>query len=519
MKRVVSVLLVVVFCMTLLLPCAVNGAEEYIKFGKSTYQSGEYMEIVYKFEDADPTRWICIYKGGTDTAHMVAVIPATVLSISGFYFPIVGVGVNGHQHTNPLEPGNYTMKVMHIPEGGNYMDPANFSTGDKSDITNTFTITANSTTTPTLSIADKQIEKNGNLKVAYSGITCVLGNRSLNLVVQNQSGKTVKTRALLNSNYYAGVSGETTISLSGLEPGTYKVGFVCSDTAFNISQPPVEITVTNESVAGTDKVFPEDIFKNKDICGQYFANADKDGVKFDTVDGEYVMTVPHHMGFDYLYTWEPIPYETFTVYFDFLLHIAEEYDSQIADEMDFLFGVSADGKTHHQLTMGNQSGALSVGHWKRENAESPYVPFSDDSYFYDLYEEEMWYTIAVQFTKEDVTVFLENEEILTLTDTANCVGENGRIGLRGGSQGGWKIKNLKVAEGLFEATPDATDAPATQTPAATNTPAPATQSPAPTEATKGSGSGNYAWIIIVVVAVVVAACAVGTILLILKKKK
>ncbi len=519
MKRVVSVLLVAVFCMTLLLPFTVSGAEEYSKLGKSTYVYGEYMELIYKFDDRDATRWVCIYKGSVATGNMVYVYPATEPAISGYYLPQQGVPVNGYQKSNAFQPGSYIAKVMYIPVDGNYMDANNFATGTKSDITFSFTVTANSATTPTLSIANREITKGGNLVVAYSGISYDLDSRSLNLVVTNQNGKTVKTRALFNVNHYAGISGEMTIALTGMDAGKYKVALVCDDKDYTISQAPIEITVTEQSAGGTEGVFPEDIFKNKDICGRYFANADKDGVQYAVEDGTYVMTVPHHKGHDYLYTWEAIPYDTFTVYFDFLLHIAEDYDSQIADEMDFLFGVSEDGKTHHQLTMGNQSGALSVGHWKREGAESAYVPYSDDSYFYDLYEEEMWYSIAVQFTKEGVTVFLEDEEILTLTDTANCVGAQGRIGLRGGSQGGWKIKNLKVAEGLFEAMPDATDAPTTQTPAATNTPIPNTQAPAPTEATKGDNGGNYVWIIVAVVVVVVAACAVGTILLIVKKKK
>ncbi|MBR5280801.1 MAG: hypothetical protein IKU26_07550 [Clostridia bacterium] len=517
MKRVISLFLTVVMCVALCLPCTVNGADEYSKLTKSTYAYGEYMEIAYKFSDADPTRWVCVYKNSVSVSNMVFVYPATVFAISGYFIPQLGIPVNGYQVSNAFEPGNYVMKVMYIPEGGNYADANNFSTGAKSDLTYSFTVTANSVTKPTLSIANRQIQKNGNLTVAYSGLSYDLGSRSLNLVVTNQSGKTVKTRALFNANYYAGISGEATIALTGLAAGTYKVGFVCDDATFVIDQAPIEITVTDEVASGTDGVFPKDLFKNKETTGRYFTNADNAGNVYSTVNGEYVLSIPHHLGYEYMYTWEPMPYDTFTVTFDFLIHIQEDYDSQIADEMDFLFGVSEDGKIHHQLTIANTAEAMSVNHWLRdENGMSNYT---DDSYFYDLYEEEAWNTVAVQITGENATVFLNGEEIITLTDTANCTGEFGRIGLRGGSSGGWDIKNLKVYEGLYKeetATEAPTEAP-TETPAATQTPA-TTQAPtqAPTEQTNG---GNGALIIVVIAIVVVAACAVVTVIILTKKKK
>ena len=518
MKRVISLFLTVVLCVALCMPFTVSGADEYISSNKTTFVYGEYMELKYKFADADPTRWVCIYKGSVATANMVYTYPATVTVISGYYLPQQGVPVNGYQKNNAFEPGSYVAKVMYIPEGGNYMDANNFSTGAKSDITYSFTVTANSATTPTLSIADRSIEKNGNVTVAYSGIAYDLDSRSLDLVITNQSGKIVKKRALFNINHYEGISGETTIALTGLEPGTYKVGFECDDATYTIAQQPIEITITEQGADNADGVFPTDLFKNKDICGRYFTNADN---QYETVNGEYVMTVPHHLGFDYMYTWEPIPYDTFTVSFDFLLHIQEDYDSFIADEMDFLFGVSEDGKVHHQLTVGNTAEAMSVAHWKRDgNGMSNYA---DDSYFYDLYMEEAWNTIAIQITGEDATVFLNGEEIITLSDTANCTGEFGRIGLRGGSSGGWDIKNLKVYEGLYQEE-EATPTPeATETPVPTETPE-ATETPAATETTEIGGQddnkgGNNAVVIIVIVVVVVVACAGIMIWIILKKKK
>jgi hypothetical protein len=185
--------------------------------------------------------------------------------------------------------------------------------------------------------------------------------------------------------------------------------------------------------AASGDVFPEDLLSSAEICGQYFTHADEPGTVYEEIDGEYIMTIPQHKALNFLYTKEAIPYESFTVSFDFYLNITP--DSHF-HEMDFLFGVSEDGKIHHQLTIGNTAEAMSVGHWKRDvNGMSNYA---DDNYFYDLYEEEAWNTIAVQITGENATVFLNGEEILTLTDTANCTGEFGRIGLRGGSSGGWE---------------------------------------------------------------------------------
>ncbi len=519
MKRIVSVLLVLVLCMTLLIPFTVNGAgSEYIKLGKTSYLSGEYMEIIYNFTDADPTRWICLYKDSAVASNMVFAMSATVLSISGYFMPSVCVGVNGYQQTSLLEPGNYLIKVMYIPTDGNYSDANNFSTGAKSNLTYSFKVTANSRTTPAISVGNREIEKNGKLTVSYQGISHIIGNRALNLVVQNQNGKTVKRRDLLGLNYYAGISGTEQILLTGLEPGKYTVALVCNDSSFVLEQKPIEITVTNQEEGSKQDYFPEDLFKNKDICGQYFANADKAGVTYTVEDGEYVMGIPHHMGFDYLYTWDAIPYDTFTVSFDFLLHIKEDADSLISDEADFLFGMSEETTTHHQLQIAHTVGDLSLNHWKR-TADTPYTNYIEDNFYYDLYENETWLTISIQFTKDEVTIFLPEEDPYTLTETANFVGENGRIGFRGGSIGGWKIKNLKVTDGLYVGSEP------TQTPDSVSTPTP-TPTPiltaAPTEIATAqptqNDAGNYMWIIVTVV-VVVAVCAVGTFLLVLKKKK
>lgn len=527
MKRIGSVLLVMVLCVALLVPLTASGAgDEYISSNKSTFVYGEYMEVVYKFAEADPTRWVCVYKGSDAVSNMVFTYPATSTVISGYYMPWLGVALNGHQVSDAFEPGNYIMKVMHIPEGGNYMDANNFSTGADSNITYSFTVTANSATTPAISIADREIEKNGTLMVSYSGISYMVGNRALNLVVTNQNGQTIKSRSLLTMNQYAGISGEIAIAMTGVEPGTYKVGFACEDSAYTISQAPIEITVVDQAVGDNTAVFPADVFKDKETCSRYFANADKQGVTYEVIDGEYVMNVPHHMGFDYIYTWEPIPYDTYTVSYDFLLHIVEDFDSYISDEMDFLFGMSEDTTTHHQLSVSNSSGAMSVSHWTRTK-DTPYVNYVDDGCFYDLYEDEAWHNITIQFTKDEVVVFLNGEEIVALSESAGCTGALGRFAFRGGSSGGWAIKNLKVSEGLYTDEPitNPTETPTevpTEVPAETDSQDPGTSTPAPTqkptEQPKDDNGGSSAWIIIVIVAVVVVACGVVTIL-VLKKKK
>ena len=143
MKRIVSVLLVMVLCIALLVPYTAHGAaDDYISSNKSTFSYGEFMEIVYKFAEPDPTRWVCVYKGSDTVSNMVFTYPATSTVISGYYMPWLGVSLNGHQVSDAFEPGNYIMKVMHIPEGGNYMDANNFSTGADSNLTYSFNVTA-----------------------------------------------------------------------------------------------------------------------------------------------------------------------------------------------------------------------------------------------------------------------------------------------------------------------------------------------------------------------------------------
>lgn len=522
MKRVISVFLVMIFCVALFLPSMASDTaprEEFIKLDKATYLSGEFMEIIYEFTEADPNRWICMYKNSAQASNMVLAMTATARLVSNMFMPNVAVGVNGRERTTVLEPGAYLIKVMYLPEGGDHTVAANFTEGEKSDLTYSFTVAANSVTTPTLSVADREVGKNGNLVVSFAGIVHTLEDRTLDVEIRDADDQVVKTRQLWNDLYYAGVSGEATISLNGLAPGKYTVGLACSDSEFTVDTTAVEITVTEQEEGERTSVFPEDLFKNKEICGQYFANADNPGNIYEVIDREYVMTVPLHPGADYMYTWEPIPYETFTVNFDFLLHIEE--GSQYADEMDFLFGMPQAGMPFHQVTMANAGGSLSMLHYKHTG--TTFESYEYDTMFYDLYEEEIWYNISFEVTPEDVTVYIGDEELLTLEDTANCIGEYGYIGLRGGSTAGWKIKNLTVWEGNID---KEIPTPLTATPEPTPTPTPeATQNvevptEAPTEKPDRKDRGSNGWIVVLVIAfVVVVAAGIVVGFVIYKKKK
>lgn len=62
MKRLISLMLAMVFCVALFLPSFASGTEreEYIKLDKTTYLSGEFMELIYEFTEEESNRWICI---------------------------------------------------------------------------------------------------------------------------------------------------------------------------------------------------------------------------------------------------------------------------------------------------------------------------------------------------------------------------------------------------------------------------------------------------------------------------
>ena len=223
--------------------------------------------------------------------------------------------------------------------------------------------------------------------------------------------------------------------------------------------------------ASSTNFFPADMFSSADVCGQYFANASEAGTKYENVDGEDVMTLPFHNGFNYLYTTSPIPYDTFTVSFDFYLIISPESHFH---EMGFLFGMTGSDRPFHSATLVSEAGSLRLRHYTLN--EHTWYEYTEDTVFYDVYEDECWQTFTVEVTPDDVTVYLNDELLTTLTDTEGCVGERGCIGLRAGSKGGWKIKNLKLVEGLSTGdNPVSTDAP-TNAPSADAT-EPSTQEP------------------------------------------
>lgn len=287
--------------------------------------------------------------------------------------------------------------------------------------------------------------------------------------------------------------------------------------------------------AATENYFPEDLFSSADVCGQYFTNVTEPGTIFEEVDGEYVMTMPLHAGLNYLYTKEAIPYDSFTVSFDFYIIISPNSHFH---EMDFLFGMTGGPKPFHQVTLTSESGSLNMRHYK---LEEEWYQYEEDALFYDVYDEEYWQTFTVEITPEEVSIYLNDEYLATLTDTAGCVGANGYIGLRAGSAGGWKIKNLQLVEGVdggaaAEPTEEPTEAPevnttedptqepvpeVSATPVADDESTPGEDEPqanAPTSTPAAEETSDFPWLIVGIVAAVVVLGGVVVLLLVLKKK-
>ena len=281
--------------------------------------------------------------------------------------------------------------------------------------------------------------------------------------------------------------------------------------------------------ASSTSFFPEDILSSADVCGQYFEHASETGTTYENVDGEDIMTLPFHNGFNYLYTTSPIPYDTFTVSFDFYLIISPESHFH---EMGFLFGMTGSDRPFHSATLVSESGSLRLRHYTLN--EHTWYEYTEDAYFYDIYEEECWQTFTVEVTPEEVSVYLNDEFLTTLTDTDGCIGERGCIGLRAGSKGGWKIKNLKLVEGLssdtelepteastVEPTADVTENP-TQTPSSDATEELTTVEPtvAVTEAPDSTPNEDegFPWIIVGGIAAVLVVGGI-VVLVIMNKKK
>ena len=169
---------------------------------------------------------------------------------------------------------------------------------------------------------------------------------------------------------------------------------------------------------------------------------------------------------------------------------------------------------------------------KHYTLEEEWAEFKEDETFVELYEEEFWMTFTAEITPDEVTIYIDDLEVITLSNSEGCVGENGYIGIRAGSSGGWKIKNLQVTEGVGgaetsepteEPTETPTEAPTeepTQEPIAETTEtatAENTAAPVPTQKPVAQKDGGFPWWIAGLVAVVVVAAGV-VIWLILKKK-
>ncbi len=529
MKRCFCIVLALIMSMSLMASYTIGAAdvrEEFIRTDKSTYEVGEMFEIQFEFDGTDSTRWICFYKGTVTAANMVYAVKSNPLRASNVFAPVVATGVNGIDADALTQPGTYTMKVMYLAEGGDGTVAADFSEGAKSALTHTFSIQAGGSTVPSIAVADREIGKGGSLNVQFEGVVNTLNDHSLNVELWDSKGNVIKSRQLWNGIYYAGKSGEVSISLADVEPGEYTVRLVCSNSEYVLGTDAVDIIVTQESESTSNEIFPDNLFSSADVCEKYFANADNPGNTYEFVDGEYVMHVPLHPGNDYMYSWESIPYSKFTVTFEFLLHIVP--GSQYSDEMDFLFGMPAAGIPFHQVTLAHHAGTFELRHYKHTGATFEHYEF--DNMFIDIYEEEQWFEFTAEITPDEVSIYLNGDWCATLEDTANCIDAYGHIGLRGGSTGGWKVKNLKVAPGTLseQESGDVTDETPTTTPTGDSTETPPvaqTQTPAPQSTSeiestpKANNNGGSAWIWIVICITVVVLGGGIVAFVFLRKKK
>ena len=269
--------------------------------------------------------------------------------------------------------------------------------------------------------------------------------------------------------------------------------------------------------AASGDVFPEDLLSSAEICGQYFTHADEPGTVYEEIDGEYIMTIPQHKALNFLYTKEAIPYESFTVSFDFYLNITP--DSHF-HEMDFLFGMTGGAKPFHQASIVANQESLFLKHY---TYTGEWTQYKEDEYFYNIYDTEYWQTFMAEVTPEGVTIYLNDEELGTLTDTENCTGASGYIGLRGGSAGGWKIKNLVVTEGVGGVSDETPTEGPTMVPTEEPTVAPTEEPPvvptqAPTQEPVSDEEAGFPWFAVGITVAVIAVVAVGIILVVIKKK-
>lgn len=508
MRRNICFLFAVIFMFSFIFPFyagAANEPGEYIETDKHEYLVGEFLRIGYRFEEADETRWICFYKDGFAMQNMLYAMHAPVVLAANYFGPVYLTKIGGDGTGNPtdlLETGTYMMKVMYLTERGDCTDAQSFVEGEKSTLTNTFTVQANQELKPTISVEDREIPAGDAVIVQFKGIANTLGTDTMQIEIRDAQNNSVKSRFLWSGQYYAGLYGTMNIPTDGLEPGVYAVQLICSDPDFHFDATVIEITLTEEeSGEGQEKqsYFPNDLFSSADRCGQFFVNADNPKIIYEEVDGAWVMHVPVHPGYDYLYTWEPIPYTHYTVTFDFCLNLFNE--SGVGDELDFLFGLSDKAVPFHQIALVNKNGILDLLHYQHTGEAFHY--YEEDTTFWDLYEEDLWGTLQVEVTPDDVCVYYEGMLLAVLEDTQGCVGEKGGIGIRGGSEGGWKIKNLTLVEGV------------SQEPVPENTPTVRpTQTP---EEEPQNQKTSWSWIIPVGVLVVLAG-GIGTFIFVRKRK-
>ncbi len=279
-----------------------------------------------------------------------------------------------------------------------------------------------------------------------------------------------------------------------------------------------------------DNYFPNDLFSSKEKVDAFFSNA---GDRYEQVDGEWIMTVPDSDVNGYMYSLEPVPYEEYTISYEF---------SMINDDVHFLIGMSAGGATpwtqisfEHDVT----TESLCFKHYRHNGAGWDIFP--DEAY--EFYEYEMdeildntWQSVVIEVKKEWVSVYFNDVLIADLDETEGFFGEKGYIGLRSGPSG-YKIKNLIITEGVDDGTESVTPTPtpmSTETPTETSTPElsanPSAATEVPTEnagvptqtsndSSKKNSSGLDGWWFALVIIFVLSLCGVILFLFIRQRRK
>ena len=146
--------------------------------------------------------------------------------------------------------------------------------------------------------------------------------------------------------------------------------------------------------------------------------------------------------------------------------------------------------------------------------------------------QDIYFTVTIQVDASDVTVYVNGEYILTLTDSSGYVGEEfGYIAFRGTAEG-YKVKNFIVYEGLIEpedleeiVPPVQTTSPAATQEIPTETPSPTLAPTNPADSTENDQnianqkSGSAVGTMIAIIATVILAAAAAVFILIKKRRK